>query len=251
MKISVITVCYNAADTIESTIQSVLEQDYPHIEYLVIDGGSTDGTVEKVHAYLNRIDRFTSERDNGMYDALNKGLSACTGDIIALLHADDIYASPHVLSGVAKRIGQADAVYGDLEYVKRDSPATAVRIWKSGSYTKGSFKWGWMPPHPAFFLRKSVYDKHGNFDTRFKSAADYELMLRMVHKYGIEVVYWPETLVKMRLGGKSNATLRNRLNANREDRLAWTVNQLTPFFFTLWLKPLRKLPQFFTHLLHK
>jgi glycosyltransferase involved in cell wall biosynthesis len=251
VKISVITVCYNAVDTIESTIKSVLEQDYPNVEYLIIDGGSTDGTIEIINTYLARIHRFISERDNGMYDALNKGIAACTGDVVALLHADDVYTSPHVLSGVVKHLGQSDALYGDLEYVKKESPSSVVRLWKSGTYSKDSFKWGWMPPHPAFFLRKSVYERFGVFNTQFKSAADYELMLRMMYKHQIKAVYWPETLVRMRLGGKSNATIKNRMNANREDRLAWTVNQLTPFFFTLWLKPLRKIPQFFTHLLHK
>lgn len=251
MKVSVITVCFNAVHTIEATIQSVLEQQYSNLEYIVIDGGSTDGTQEKIKPYLSHIHTFISESDEGMYHALNKGIAACTGDVVALLHADDVYASPDVIAGVAQRIQHADAVYGDLMYVKRDNVNQVVRWWKSGTFNRSSFRWGWMPPHPAFFMRRELYHQYGFFNTEFKSAADYELMLRMMYKHHIRVVYWPQTLVKMRVGGKSNVTLSNRLRANQEDRMAWIVNGLTPYFFTLWLKPLRKIPQFFTYLLHK
>ncbi len=251
MKVSVITVCYNSASTIEDTIKSVLRQNYEDLEYIVIDGASTDGTLDILHQYKSEIKHLISEPDEGMYYALNKGIKIATGDIIAFLHADDIYAFPEVISGVAEQMKNADALYGDLVYVKQSKVNKISRYWKSGSYLPGSFNWGWMPPHPSFFVRKEVYNKFGTFNTQLHSAADYELMLRFIHKNGIEPVYWPEVLVKMRSGGKSNATLVNRLQANKEDKKAWELNGLSPFFFTLWIKPLRKIPQYFTHFLLK
>ncbi len=251
MKVSVITVCYNSASTIEDTIKSVLQQNYKNLEYIVIDGASTDGTLDILHQYKSKITQLISEQDDGMYHALNKGIEIATGDIIAFLHADDVYAFPGVISGVAEQMKNADALYGDLVYVQQQAVNKISRYWKSGRYFPGSFKWGWMPPHPSFFVRKEVYNKFGTFNTQLHSAADYELMLRFIHKHGIEPVYWPEVLVKMRSGGKSNVTLANRIHANKEDKVAWELNGLSPFFFTLWIKPLRKIPQYFTHFLLK
>lgn len=251
MKVSVITVCYNSASTIEDTIKSVLRQNYEDLEYIVIDGASTDGTLDILHQYKSDIKHLISEPDEGMYYALNKGIRIATGDIIAFLHADDIYAFPEVISGVAQQMKNADALYGDLVYVRQGEVNKISRYWKSGRYLPGSFKWGWMPPHPSFFVRKDVYNRLGTFNTQLHSAADYELMLRFIHKHGIELIYWPEVLVKMRSGGKSNVTLANRIHANKEDKKAWELNGLSPFFFTLWLKPLRKIPQYFSHFLLK
>ncbi len=251
MKVSVITVCYNSASTIEDTIKSVLRQNYEDLEYIVIDGASTDGTLDILNQYKSEIKHLISEPDEGMYYALNKGIRIATGDIIAFLHADDVYAFPGVVSGVAEKMKHADALYGDLVYVKQSEVNKISRYWKSGRYLQGSFKWGWMPPHPSFFVRKEVYNKLGTFNTQLHSAADYELMLRFIHKHGIEPVYWPEVLVKMRSGGKSNVTLANRIHANKEDKKAWELNGLSPFFFTLWIKPLRKIPQYFSHFLLK
>lgn len=246
MKITVITACFNAEETLEDTLRSVLTQDHPDLEYIVMDGGSTDGSLQILERYQPQLTKLVSAPDEGMYDAYNRGLEYATGDVVALLNADDMYANPQVLSLVAERFRQtcADAVYGDLVYVGRENPSQVLRYWRSGFYRRERFKFGWMPPHPAFFLRREAYQRYGGFDTRLQSAADYELMLRMLYKHGLAAGWVPEVLVRMRSGGKSNATLSNRLFANREDRQAWVLNQIKPLPFTLLLKPLRKLPQF-------
>ena len=246
MKITVITVCFNAIDTLEDTLRSVLTQDYPNVEYIVQDGGSTDGSLELLEKYRPRLARLISEPDAGMYDAYNKSLKYATGDVISLLNADDMYSTPEILSHVAQRFAatQADAVYGDLVYVDRNYANQVVRYWRSGFYRRERFRYGWMPPHPSFFLKKEAYDLYGGFDTRLHSAADYELMLRMLYKNGLTASWLPEVLVRMRSGGKSNATLRSHLVANREDAHAWRMNELRPHPLTFLLKPLRKLPQF-------
>lgn len=245
-KITVITVCFNAVETIEDTLRSVLTQDYPNVEYIVMDGGSTDGTLQILEQHRDKLAVLHSGPDEGMYDAYNKGLKLATGDIVSLLNADDVFANPQVLSRVAERFAQtcSDAVYGDLVYVDRNMPNQVLRYWRSGFYRRERFKLGWMPPHPAFFLKLEAYRTYGSFDTRLQSAADYELMLRMLYKNGLAASWLPEVLVRMRTGGRSNASLANRLFANREDAKAWQLNGLRPLPFTLWLKPLRKLPQF-------
>lgn len=245
MKISIITACYNSAATIRDTIGSVLAQEYADIEYIIIDGASTDNTLQIVNEYSGRIAKIVSEKDGGIYFALNKGISLATGDVVGLLHADDVYSNATVVSKVMQRMRTADAVYGDLQYVDRSNTDKVVRNWKSGMYHAGMFRKGWMPPHPTFFLKKQCYDRFGVFDTSFKTAADYELMLRMVHKLGVSVAYIPEVLVKMRVGGVSNVTLKNRIRANREDKRAWLINDLKPGMFTLIRKPLSKLGQYF------
>ncbi|HEV7230648.1 MAG TPA: glycosyltransferase family 2 protein [Bacteroidia bacterium] len=246
MKISVITVCYNSAATLRHTIESVLSQDYPDIEYIIIDGGSLDETPDIIRSYGANISKFISESDEGIYHALNKGISMATGDVIGFLHSDDFYTSPAILSVVACAFlsTNADGVYGDLQYVGKEDTNKVFRNWISGSYSEGLFLKGWMPPHPAFFVKRSCYGKFGLFDTNFLSAADYELMLRFIHRYKIKLAYVPQVLVKMRVGGKSNVTLLNRWKANREDLKAWKVNGLKPGMFTLLLKPLSKLRQF-------
>lgn len=244
MKISIITACFNSAATIRDTIESVLAQDYGEIEYIIIDGGSTDNTLQIVNEYKSSIAKIISEKDEGIYFALNKGISLATGDVIGILHADDIYTNKSVISSVMKRMELTDAVYGDLQYVDRDDTSKVIRNWKSGLYHAGMFRKGWMPPHPAFFLKKKCYEAFGTFNTSFKTAADYELMLRMIHKNNISVSYIPEVLVKMRVGGVSNVTLKNRIKANREDKRAWEVNGLKPGMFTMIRKPLSKLGQY-------
>lgn len=247
LKVSIITAVFNSNKTIEHCINSVLNQSYKALEHIIIDGGSTDGTVEIVKKYGDRIAKFISEPDNGMYDALNKGIRLATSEIIGFLHADDLYSSNEVIEKVTYQMEKydVDSCYGDLLYVDRKDPSRIIRYWKSGDYNPRKFYWGWMPPHPTFFVRRWVYDKYGYFNLELGSAADYELMLRFLLKYGITTKYIPEVLIKMRVGGISNATVKNRIAANRMDRKAWEVNDLNPYPWTVLLKPLRKLPQWF------
>ena len=245
MKISVITVCLNAADTIADTIASIRSQSHTDIEYIVVDGGSTDETLSIIEQNRDVVSALLTGPDCGMYDAANKGISAATGEIVGMLNADDFYADKDVLNDVACSVADgSDAVYGDLHYVDREHPQTIKRDWVSGSYDRKSFLFGWMPPHPTFFLRKNAYDTHGTFRLDFKSAADYELMLRMLYKHSLKPSYINRVLVKMRVGGKSNVSISNRIRANREDRKAWVVNGLKAPWYTLYLKPLSKLRQF-------
>lgn len=247
MKISIITACYNSAATIEGTIKSVLSQDHFDLEYIIIDGGSTDPTMEIVNFYKDRISKIVSEKDKGIYDALNKGIALASGDIIGMLHADDLYADDKVLGKMAALFKEkkCDAAYADLQYVDKSNVNKVVRYWRSGEYKAGLFRKGWMPPHPTFFIRRQCYEMFGNFNLQLHSAADYELMLRMLEKNKISVGYLPEITVKMRVGGKSNVTLMNRIKANREDKRAWELNGLKPGPFTFLFKPLSKIGQYF------
>lgn len=246
MKISIITVCYNSAATIVDSIESVLGQTYPEIEYLIIDGNSTDATLSIVKRYEDKIAVIVSEPDQGMYDALNKGIGMASGELIGILNADDFYADEKVIEEVVQHIqaNNCDALYADLHYVAAENTDKVKRYWKSGNYKKGDFLKGWMPPHPTFFIRKSCYEKFGNFNLSLKSAADYELMLRMIHKFEVSLCYLNRVIVKMRVGGMSNSSLKNRLRANREDKKAWEINGLKPSPLTFLFKPLRKLRQF-------
>lgn len=246
MKISIITVTYNSSETLEQTILSVINQTYKNIEFIIVDGKSNDATLEIINKYKNHIHQFISEKDNGIYDALNKGIKMATGDIIGILHSDDFYTDNLVLEKVATAFlnNKCDALYADLYYVDRFNTNKIIRKWKSGSYSDSSFLFGWMPPHPTFFVKREVYNTLGAFNLNFKTSADYELMLRLLHKHKIKTTYLPEFIVKMRMGGQSNVTTRNRIAANLEDRKAWEVNNLKPYFFTLFLKPLRKIKQF-------
>lgn len=246
MKISIITVVYNGASTIQSCIDSVLSQNYPSIEYIIVDGNSKDGTQALIDQYGKRIAHFVSEPDKGIYDAMNKGISLATGEYIGILNADDFYANNQVISDVVKALKESNAQgsYGDLQYVDAVNENLVKRNWVSGAFKKDAFLYGWMPPHPTFFISKKCYEKWGTFRLDMGSAADYELMLRMIHKEKISLAYIPKVLIKMRVGGVSNSTLENRIKANRNDKKAWKVNGLKPYFFTLLLKPLRKITQF-------
>jgi glycosyltransferase involved in cell wall biosynthesis len=248
-KISIITVTYNSAQTLEHTIQSVLSQTYPNIEYIIVDGKSVDNTLAIIEKYRDKISTFISEKDEGLYYAINKGIQLSTGDIIGIIHADDFYINNSVIAKVAEtfQAHQAEAVYADLYYVDKDNTDKIIRTWRSGVFKASNFLWGWMPPHPTFFMNKSSYEKHGLFNTTLRSAADYEIMLRMLYKNKVKAAYLPEFIVKMRVGGQSNASVKNRVKANNEDRMAWKLNDLNPYFFTLTLKPLRKVVQFFNH----
>lgn len=246
MKISIITVTYNSAATLEQTIQSVISQTYPDIEYIIVDGKSSDETLQIIDKYKSGISKFVSEKDKGLYDAINKGIGLCNGEIIGILHSDDFYIDNKVIEKYAELFSKTscDAVYSDLYYVDKTDTNKIIRKWKSGNYKSNAFVNGWMPPHPTFFVKKACYQQLGKFDLQFTSAADYELMLRFIHKHKIKIAYLPEYTVKMRVGGKSNESVKNRINANMEDRKAWAVNELKPRFYTLYLKPLRKIFQF-------
>jgi glycosyltransferase involved in cell wall biosynthesis len=248
LRISIITVTYNSAATIEQTILSVIGQSYANIEYIIVDGQSTDNTLGIVEKYRDKIAKVISEKDSGLYDALNKGIALATGEVIGFLHSDDFYMDELVIEKYATLFADKnpDAVYSDLFYVDKTNTNKIVRKWKSGNYKPKAFVNGWMPPHPTFFVKKELYIKFGKFNLGFKSAADYELMLRFIHKHHVKLAYLPEYTIKMRVGGKSNVTVQNRLNANLEDRKAWAINGLKPRFYTLYLKPLRKILQFFS-----
>lgn len=244
-KISIITICYNAEKYIESAIKSFQTQDYLNKEYIIIDGKSTDSTINILNTYNDLFDVVISEPDNGLYDALNKGINLASGDVIGILHADDLFFNEKTLSSVANHFNQnqVDALYGDLQYVLSDGK-TKYRRWISGPYKKNLFRKGWMPPHPTFYVKKEVFQKYGLYNTKFKLAADYELMLRFIEKNKIKVTYLPQFLSLMRVGGASNASLKNRLTANKEDYLAWKINGLNPPFGLRIIKPLRKIFQF-------
>lgn len=244
MRVSIITPTFNSEATISSCLDSIKKQSYKNIEHIVKDGESTDNTVALVKD--KSPDTIVIQgKDNGLYHALNIALEKVSGDIIGILHADDFYAHDSVLSDIVNSFVESgsDAVYGDLQYVSKKDSDKVIRNWISGQYSEGDFLKGWMPPHPAFFVKREVIEKFGAYDLSFKSAADYEWMLRLIHKNKIKLTYLPGVLVKMRVGGQSNKTIWNRIKANMEDRRAWKINGLSPTLYTLWLKPLRKLTQ--------
>ena len=246
-KISIITVAFNSVKTIQDTIESILLQDYKNIEYIIIDAGSSDGTVEIIKSFGDKITYFISESDHGIYDGMNKGIKAASGDLIGILNSDDFYPNNFILSNVAKTFvnNQCDAVYGDLVYVRDYNKNKIVRYWQAGDYSALKIKNGWMLPHPTFFVKKSIYDRFGLYNTELKRAADYEMILKLLYKQNISVKYIPMILVNMRMGGASNSSLMNRIKANKEDGLAWTKNQLNKPMFIRIKKPLQKVRQFF------
>ncbi|MFN0187481.1 MAG: glycosyltransferase family 2 protein [Bacteroidia bacterium] len=253
MKISIITITYNSAATVEDTIKSVVMQDYPNVEYLIIDGKSKDATLQIAEKYKDKISKIVSEKDKGLYDALNKGIKHATGDIIGMLHSDDLYTHPQVLNNIVKTFQDhpdAEGVYADLIFVNRNDTDKVMRTWESGNYQDGDFLNGWMPPHPTFFVKKTTYETHGGFNTSLKLSADYELMLRLIHKNKIKLAYLNEVIVKMRMGGVSNISFFVKLKANLEDKMAWRVNGMKPHMATMLMKPLRKLGQYFRRAYH-
>ena len=244
LTITIITVAYNSQKTIADTLKSVSEQTYPYIEHIVVDGGSKDNTLAIVNGFQH-IKKVISEPDNGVYDAMNKGLRHATGDIVGFLNSDDIYADNMVLERIANVFELKDihSLYSDLEFFE-NNPNNVVRVWNAGLVKRRRFLYGWMPPHPTFFCKRSIYERFGMFDLTFKQSADYELMLRLIYRHGISMHYLQGVSVKMRAGGLSNASFKNRWRANQEDAFAWRKNGLKPYFFTVKLKPLAKLEQF-------
>lgn len=246
MKVSIVTVAYNSAKTIQQTIESVLSQDYDNIEYIIVDGGSKDGTQEIIKKYGDKI-KWISEPDKGIYDAMNKGLKLATGDIVGNLNADDFYPNTTVTSSVVRTFEQndCDAVYGNKQYVDEVDTSKLLRNWVAGPYKRENFLNGWMPPHLSFYLKKEAYDKYGGYNDTFVSSGDYEMMLRMLYKHNLKPAYLDKVTVIMRDGGTSNAGISNRIRANKEDRRAWKINGLKPRWYTLYWKPLSKISQLF------
>lgn len=244
MRISVITAVFNNRGTIAEAIDSVLAQTGANCELVVIDGGSTDGTLEILQGYADRIAVLVSEPDGGIYDALNKGIALSTGEVVGFLHSDDLFADATVLARIAAAFAKADvaAVYGDLLYVRKDNPAQVLRYWRAGEFSRARLGWGWMPPHPTLYVRRAVYAKLGGFDASYRIAADYDLILRILGS-GLKVAYLPEVLVKMRTGGVSNRSLRNILRKSWEDWRALRRNRIGGVGALLW-KNLGKVGQF-------
>lgn len=246
LKISVITATFNRVDTVAQALASVRGQSWPQVEHIVIDGASTDGTLQVIEAQRVRLAVLVSEPDGGLYEALNKGFALATGDVVGLLHSDDFFADAQVLARVALAFADpaVDGVYGDLDYVAKADSSRIVRRWRSGAYTREKLSRGWMPPHPTLFLRRSVIERWGGFDTSYRIAADYDAVLRYLAKGGISLAYIPEVLVKMRLGGESNRSLARILRKTREDYAALRRNGVGGAGALLW-KNLSKVGQFF------
>lgn len=246
MKISIITVCYNAERFVRTAIESVLSQDYPDIEYIIVDGASKDSTMQIVHDYGNRIHTVISEPDKGLYDAMNKGLRAATGDIIGILNADDLYAHPSVLSHVAAAFvaKPTDSLYGDLVYVNEEDLTKVVRYYKSASFRPTQFRQGKMPPHPTFFARREVYDRFGGFDTQFRICADFDILLRLLLVAGISYQHLPEVMIHMRTGGASTSGFfKSTVRINREMLASCRKNGVNTNLFRIYSKYLTKVFQ--------
>lgn len=246
MKVSIITVVFNNAKFIGNCINSIQHQTYKSIEHIVIDGGSTDGTKEIINKYKERIAIYISEPDQGMYDGLNKGLKLATGDVIGILHSDDILDNNSIIEKIANEFSKAsiDGLYGNLVYVNQNNPDKIIRYWESKEFYPEIIRKGWMPPHPTLFLRKNVVDKTGTFDLKFKIAADYDFMLRVLLTPGIKLKYLPVVITKMRTGGKSNRSFTNIIRKSWDDYCILKKNNAGGII-TLLHKNFSKINQFF------
>jgi glycosyltransferase involved in cell wall biosynthesis len=217
-KISIVTVCFNSAVTIRDTIDSVLSQDYVDIEYIIIDGGSTDGTMQIISAYTSRIAKIISEPDKGIYDAMNKGIALATGEMIGILNSDDFYASSDVVSSIVNTYVQsrADIVFGDLIYVASEDTTKVVREYNASDFRPWMLRFGWMPPHTATFIKRSIYEDFGMYAMGYKTAADYELFVRILLLKKINYFYIKKTIVLMRMGGATSSGWRSYLTTSLE-----------------------------------
>lgn len=239
MKITVITVCYNSAGTLADTLASVREQSYPGIEHIVVDGASSDESMEIIRANGQHVAKVVSEPDHGIYDAMNKGIQLATGDVVGFLNSDDVFAHNDVVTRIAQTMlkPSVDACYGDLVYVAENDMSKVVRYWKSRKYRHGMFERGWVPAHPTFYARRELYQKFGGFDLDMRLAADFDILLRFFEAHRISSAYIPEVLVRMRLGGATNGSFGNVFRQNREIARAFRKNGLNvglkPFVFKL------------------
>jgi len=248
MTISIITATFNSENTIKSCIQSVDEQTYQNIEHLIIDGASKDKTIDATNEIPNRIARVISEPDNGIYDAMNKGIKIASGDIIGILNSDDFYASNTIIEEIIRTFEttDCDCIYGNLDFVGADNPERIIRRWKSSPFVPGSFSKGWHPPHPTFFVKREIYEKYGTFDTSLNVSADFELMLRFLEKFKIKNQYLDKTIVKMRYGGESTGSLKKIIEGNKNIMKAFRKNNIpvSPLYPVIRLLP--KIKQFIT-----
>lgn len=246
MKISIVTCALNSTSTIKKSIKSVQKQTYKNIEHLIIDGGSTDGTLEVVKKIKDKKINLFSSLDNGFYDALNKGIKFTTGNIVGVLHSDDFYRSNNVIEIVVDifKKTKADIVYGDLIYVKKEHPFKPIRYWKAGQYSKEKLLKGWMPPHPAVFIKKNFFNKIGFYKTNYKISADYDFLVRIFNCKNVNQVYVPKVLINMRIGGMSNKSFKNLIVKSFEDYQIIKKNKIGGLF-TLINKNFSKLGQFF------
>ncbi|TKC08648.1 glycosyltransferase family 2 protein [Pedobacter frigoris] len=246
MRVSVITAVFNCSYFIEDCIRSIISQEYRDIEYILIDGGSTDGTLEIIGKYSKHISCMRSEPDLSMYDAINKAIGLATGEVIGVLNADDLLADPDVLSAVVNcfRRNSCDAVYGNLYFVKRNDLTQIVRIWKSGSFRKSDFRFGWMPPHPTLYLKRAVFKNCGEYSLSFGNSGDYEMILRLFYKNDVSAFFLDRVMVIMRTGGRSNDSLLRICSTAFHDYRAMKLNSVFNPVIGVILKKLRKLRQF-------
>ncbi len=246
MKVSIITVTKNSEKYLSDCINSVRRQNFKDIEYIVIDGQSTDTTLDIIRKNENHIDYWISEADRGMYDAINKGISLATGDIIGILNSDDMFASADSVRSIVDcfETTGTDSVYGDLVYVDAQNTQKILRYWKGGAYKRSRFRYGWMPAHPTFYMKRELVEKYGLYENHYYTAADYEFMARYLFLHKVSAQYIDTMLIKMRSGGISNVTFKSRIRANRRDFLAMKKNKIPFSFFVSVLKPLIKIPQF-------
>lgn len=248
MKVSIITVCLNSSATIKDCLDSIRRQKYKNIESVIVDGGSTDNTLDIIKEFPDIVSAIISEDGLGIYDAMNKGFHISTGHILGILNSDDLLSDSSVIEDIVntfEKNSDRKVLYGDLVYVKSDKIQEITRYWKAGLNSLSKFKMGWMPPHPTFYITRDVFEKVGGYKNSMGTAADYEFMLRVMVKFGFRAIYLPKVLVKMRRGGISNGSLQRRLKANIQDRIAWKVNKLSPHLLFNLFKPLRKIPQYF------
>ena len=247
MKVSIITAVYNSEKTIDTCMDSVLNQTYPDIEYIIVDGGSNSETLRKLNAAAEKYPniKLSSEPDKGIYDALNKGVVKATGDIVGFVHSDDFLADTSIIGAIVEafKTQGVDGVYGDLHYVALENTNKVIRNWISQPFSYKLLKSGWMPAHPTLYLKKNVYSKYGKFDLNFKIAADYDFILRIFKQTDLNFSYLPKTIVKMRVGGASNKSLKNILQKSKEDYRAIKTNQ-TGNWLTILLKNVSKIKQF-------
>lgn len=245
MKVSIITATYNSAETLGDTLRSLEEQTYQNIEYIIIDGASKDNTLDVVKSQCSRVTTIISEPDKGIYDALNKGIRAASGDVVGFLHSDDLFAYPEAVEDIVNTFVDHDsqAVYADLEYVSKENTDKTVRLWTSGNYARNELTKGWMPPHPTFYMKRELYNEYGLFDLSFKIAADYDSLLRYLWGNNVSMAYLPKVLIKMRVGGASNRSISNIIQKTKEDIQA-LKNSSMSWPQAILIKNLSKIPQF-------